>query len=313
MHSMCGNCQQFLANDRLPTGHHCLVPCPFTSFHHHLTQSTHPFLPVSIILSIIMSGINQPISIGTEDPEYYAELLCKTSRRANRRLPSDERSCPDVPGIQDVDGPLAQRLQTLLDAVADISLCQRGNVAATMACLKDDKGTLETRLYIVFDHEDDEAAGRCPQHLLYIFNMLRRVPYKPPATDGSPKIIANELQNEFIDICRAIHNYSFDIFAHRVTKREHKLSDIREYIELDRTHFTPQHRSTLVTFLKHVDGIILHVAKAQNTKELPTLSIKMLLGMYSYWTEHDLLPKDSLTDKKVTLLDNADAWLADGG
>jgi hypothetical protein len=57
-------------------------------------------------------------------------------------------------------GRLAQRLQMLLDTVADISLCQRGNVSATMACLKDDKGTLETRLYIVFNHKDDEAA-RC--------------------------------------------------------------------------------------------------------------------------------------------------------
>jgi len=101
-----------------------------------LMRRPHPFLPVS---TIIMSGINEPISIGTEEPEYYAELFCKTSRPANRRLPFDEQSCPDVPGIQGVDGPLARRLQTLLDAVAHISLIQRGNVSATMACLKDDK------------------------------------------------------------------------------------------------------------------------------------------------------------------------------
>jgi hypothetical protein len=255
-----------------------------------------------------MSGIDQPISIGIEDPEYYAELFCKPIL-ANRRLPSDERSCPDVPSIQD---PLARRLQKLLDAVAHISLCQRGNVSATMACLKDDKGTLETRLYIVFNHEDDEAARRCPQHLQVIFNMLRQVPYKPPALDGSPKVISNELENDFIEICRAIHNYSFDIFAHRVTKREHKLSDIRGYIEQDQTQFTPQHRSTLVAFLDHLDMIVKIVANAQTTKQLPTTCIKILLWMYSYWTQHDLLPEDSLTDKKVTLLDRADAWLADG-
>jgi len=140
--------------------------------------------------------------------------------------------------------------------------------------------------------------------------MLRQVPYKPPALDG-PKVIANELQNDFIEICRAVHNYSFDIFAHRVTKREHKLSDIRGYIELDRTHFTPQHRSTLVEFLEDVDRIIVIVARAQTTKQFPTISMKILLWIYSYWTEHDLLPKDSLADKKVTLLDDADAWLAD--
>ncbi|KAF8495875.1 hypothetical protein F5888DRAFT_1907502 [Russula emetica] len=129
-----------------------------------------------------------------------------------------------------------------------------------------------------------------------------------------PKVISNELENDFTEICRAIHNYSFDIFAHRVsgvTKREHKLSDIRGYIELDQTHFTPQRRSTLVKFLKHVDAIIMIVAVAQTTKQLSTISMKMLLSMYSYWTEHDLLPKDSLTYNKVTLLDDADAWLAD--
>jgi hypothetical protein len=180
-----------------------------------------------------------------------------------------------------------------------------------MACLKDDKGTLETRLYIVFNHEDDEAARRCPQHLQDIFNMLRQVPYKPSATDG-PKVIANVLEDDFIEICRAIHNYSLDIFAHRVIKRERKLSDIRGYIEQDQTHFTPQHRSTLVAFLEGVDAIIVNVAKAQTTKQLPAISIKMLLRIYLYWKKHDLLREDSLAGKKVTLLDRADAWLAEG-
>jgi hypothetical protein len=254
---------------------------------------------------------NQPVSIGTEDPEYYGELFCKTSSPANRRLSSDESSCPDVPSIQNIQDPLARRLQKLLDAVAEISLCQRGNVSATMACLKDDKGNLETRLYIVFNHEDDDAARRCPQHLQAIFNMLRQVPYKPPAI-GSPKVIASELEDDFIEICKVIHDYSFDIFAHRVTKRGDKLSDIREYVEQDQTHFKPEHRSTLLVFLKHVDLIIMKVAKAQTTKQLSTASIKMLLSIYLYWMDHDLLPKDSLADKKVTLLDNADTWLAEG-
>jgi hypothetical protein len=252
-----------------------------------------------------MSEINQPVSIGIEDPEYYANLLCKTSR-------SVEYPSPDVPGIQDVDDPLARRLQTLLDAVADISLCQRGNVSATVASLKGDNGILETRLYIVFNHEADGAYHRCPQHLQDIFNMLHQVLYEPPATGGSPKVIANELQNDFIKICRAIHNYSFDMFAHRVTKREHKLLYIRTCVEQDRTHFTPQHRSTLVAFLDHVDAVITGVAKAKTTKQLPTIFIKMLLGMYSYWTEHNLLSKDGQADKRVTSLDRADAWLADG-
>src|SRR6267142_2820661 len=211
----------------------------------------------------------------TEDPEYYTELLRKTSRVTNWRLPSDERPCPDIPGIQDIDSPLTQRLQTLLDVLADISLCQRGNVSATMACLRDDSGTLETRLYIVFSHEDDKAAHRCPEHLKIIFNMLPQVSYKSPAMDGSPEVVADLLEIDFIEICRVIHNYSFDIFAHRVNKRTHKLSDIRGYIEQDRTKFLPEHRSTLMVFLQQVDIIIDVVAMAQATKQLPAISIRI--------------------------------------
>jgi hypothetical protein len=43
-----------------------------------------------------MSGIDELISIGIEDPEYYAELLSMTSRDVNRRLLSNERPCPDA-------------------------------------------------------------------------------------------------------------------------------------------------------------------------------------------------------------------------
>jgi hypothetical protein len=182
-----------------------------------------------------------------------------------------------------------------------------------MACLKvDDKGTPETLLHIVFNHEDDESASRCTQHLHTIFEMLRQVPYKPPAVAGSPKVIANELENDFIEICKAIHDYSFDIFAYRVSKREHILSNIREFIEQDRTHFTPEERSTLVDFLENVGQIIMKVANSWSG-QVSTNFIRMLLSMYSYWTEHDLLPKDLLADKKVKLLDRADEWLAEGG
>jgi hypothetical protein len=245
-----------------------------------------------------MSELNRPKFIGTEDPEDYAELFCE----ANRRPPSDEQSPPG--------DPRERRLQTVLDAVADISLCQRGNVSATMACLKVDKGTLETRLYVVFNHENDDAARRCPQHLQVIFDMLRRVPYNPPAI-GSPNVIANEIENDFIEICKVIHDYSFDIFAHRVTKHEHELSDIRRYIKQDRAHFRPQQRATLMEFLEDVDMIITSVVKLKTTKQLPTDFIKILQAFYSYWTSHDLLSEDSLDGKKVTLLDDADAWLAE--
>ena len=96
-----------------------------------------------------MSG-KQPISIDAKDPEYYAELLKnaewlkkKLSRLDIRRMPSNEQPCPDIPGIQDIDSPLAWHLQTLLDVLANISLCHRGNVSTMMASLKDDNGTPE--------------------------------------------------------------------------------------------------------------------------------------------------------------------------
>ena len=253
-----------------------------------------------------MSG-KQIISIHARDPEYYTELLRNTSRLANRHLPYNEQQDRD----RDVDS-LPDRHLTLLDVLANISLCQRGNVSATMASLKVNNGTLEIQLYIVFNHEDDEAAHHCSHHLETIFSMLRRVPYKPSAMDGSQKVMANSLETDLIEICRVIHNYSFYIFAHRVTKHKKKLFDIQGYVEQDQTYFTPEQRSTLVTFLGHVVAIITVVANAEATKQLPAIRIRMLLYVYSYWTHHNLLPKDLFADNKLTLLDSVDTWLADG-
>ena len=250
-----------------------------------------------------MSGTDQLISVDPEDPEYFADLLYKIPRSANRRLAY-------VPGIQGVDVALTWRLQTLLDAVADISLCQRGNVSATTASLKDNAGTLETQLYIVFNHQKDESDVHCPRHLQNIFNMLHLVPYIPPATGDSPKVIADELESNQIEICQAIHNYSFDVFRHRVAKREHKLSEIRRYIEQDQTnYFSDQQREMLLTFLDHVERII--TITTMTTEQFRTSFIKALLGTYSYWTHNGLLPRDSPTDNKLTLLDHADTWLAE--
>jgi hypothetical protein len=256
-----------------------------------------------------MSGTDQLISIDAEDPKYYADLLCKIPRTANRRLPSNGQSCSDVPGIQNVDIALTRCLQTVLDAVADISLCRRGNVSATMASLKDNAGTLKTQLYIVLNLQEDESAVYCSQHLQNVFNMLHLVPFRSLATDGSPKVIARELESNHIEILRAIHDYSFKVFHYRVTKRERKLSVIRGYIEQDRQNFTDQQRETLLTFLYHVDRIIT-MTMNMTTEQFPTSYIKMLLRMYSYWTHNDLLPEDPPANNTLTLLDRADIWLA---
>ncbi len=68
-----------------------------------------------------------------DDPEYYAELLQKSSRPADRRQQTNQQSCGNIPGIQNVDDELSKRLRTLLDVIADISICEHGNVSATMA------------------------------------------------------------------------------------------------------------------------------------------------------------------------------------
>jgi hypothetical protein len=129
---------------------------------------------------------------------------------------------------------------------------------------------------------------------------------------GSPKVIADDLMDNLTAICAAIHNYSFRIFAYRVNKRLSKLSAIQEHIDQDRTHFAPEQRSTLMMFLEHVEGIIRTVATAQATEQLSSSVIQMLLKTYSYWKKHNLIPKDPLAKNRFTLLDAADAWLAEG-
>ena len=258
-----------------------------------------------------MSGVDDLISIGIGDPEYYAELLSVIPRDANRRLLSNEHPCPDIAGIPSVDPLLAQRLQTLLDVLANISLCQKGNVSATMASIKPDKGLIETQLYIAFNHEEDNSARSCPEHLKSIFGMLHEVPYQPLETDASPKLIAGELEDKLVDICEAIHNYSYEIFEYRVNKRRKKFSQIWGYIEQESADFSPEQRSTLLAFFNHVD-MILQVVEPQVTKQLSRNHIQMLLNIYTYWTDHNLLPEDPLVDNKLTLLDHADAWLAKG-
>ena len=261
-----------------------------------------------------MSRINHPISIGINDPEYYANLLYLTPCDANGHLPSNQ-SHLDIPEIYDMDVPLAKH-QTLLDAVANISLCQKGNVSATMACLKHDKGVLETQLYIVFNNGSDEAAHRCGKHLETIFRMLGQVPYKSSPINGfhktchSSRIFPAEMKKEYIKICEAIHSYSFNIFEYHVNKHKEMVSKIQEYIEQDQMVFLPQEQEALVDFLHHVTTIIKVVAEAYNTRQLSPKAIQMLIDIYLYWKKHNLLLKDKSANNTSTLLNRADKWLA---
>ena len=257
-----------------------------------------------------MSSASELLLIGTEDPVYYAELLKEIPSHIDRRLPFDERSCSRISEVRGVGDTLSRRLQTILDDIATISLCEKGNVSATAASLKNGSGSLEARLYIVFNHQEDEAPSHCDQHLRSIFMMLREVPCKPSTSDGSQKLIANDLEEYLVEICRVIHNYSFGIFADHVNKRRLEIPGISKSIAQDRTHFTLEQRSTLLKFMMHVDLILKTVDQAQATKQLSATKIKMLISIYSSWTEHKLLPENTLTDNRVTLLDEADTFLA---
>ena len=217
--------------------------------------------------------MSQPTPLDGRSPEYYADLLKKPFRFADRHQSIDEQFYRDIPGIQGVDNPLSRRLQALLDVLAGISLDARGNVSATMASLKDNSGTLETKLYLVFNHDLGDKREGCRNHLEDVFNTLRGVPYELPTTDGSPKFIVDSLETHLIDFCQKIHNYSFGIFAYRVAKRKSSLPEIRRYIELDEhdeKYFTPQERSELMEFFRHVGKIIERVDAAQATKALDT-------------------------------------------
>ena len=257
-----------------------------------------------------MSNTIPILSIGPSDPAYYADLLHNTTSLVDRRLriPSDE-SCPTISDIKGIENKLTRRLQTLLDDIASISLCQRGNVSATMACLKHSHGTLKTRLYIVFDHQNDDSHRLCLQHLKSIFQMLKQVPYKTPETDGSPQLVTGDFKTKFFEICRVIHNYSFSIFAYRVYKRD--VSNIRELIMKERLTFAPDQHSLLLSFLEAVELIIGIVSRAEKKEtKLSIDAIEIIHGFYSLWKEDGLLPDDPLADSTVTLLDIADAVLA---
>jgi hypothetical protein len=247
-----------------------------------------------------------------DDPEYYAELLQKSSGPAGRRQQTNQQSCGNIPGIQNVDDELSKskRLRALLDAIADISIREHGNVSATMASVIRDGDVLKTQLYIVFNHENDDAAMNCGNHLESIFRMLRKVPYTP--TDrGSPKIMPDSLEEDFIEICAVIHNYSFKIFKSRVNKHKKNLLDIRNQIEKDEGFFNPEQRKTLLKFLTFAAHITRAVTDAEHMDRFPTSTMEMLQTVYLEWTYDNLLPKDDLAGNTFTLLDIADNWLAE--
>jgi len=65
----------------------------------------------------------------------------------------------------------------------------------------------------------------------------------------APEGIANELENDLIEICTSHPQLLIRHFCASRYQAQEEASDIRGHIEEDQTHFTSQERSTLVAFL----------------------------------------------------------------
>lgn len=258
-----------------------------------------------------MSRINHPISIGTDNPEYYTELLNLTSCQScdTNQHPLSNQSSLDVYGIH--HDLVTKRLQTLLNAVANISLSQKGNISATMARLRHDNGAIDIKLYIAFNKVGNESAYLCEKHLETIFQMLCKVPYASPPIDGSPSVTQTKMKHDYIEICQAIHNYSFNMFEYRINKHKGMVSKFQKYIEQDQETFFPGQRQKLMDFLHHMSMIITVVAEAYDTRQLPLKAIQMLTAIYSYWKKHNILPEDDSINNSCSLLYLVDMCLAD--
>jgi len=87
------------------------------------------------------------------------------------------------------------------------------------------------------------------------------------------------------------------------------MSDIQKLIAEGQQAFAPMEHPILLTFLQQVQMTIEIVMQAKATKQLPIYDIRVLLLIYSFWTENGLLPQDSHADNTVTLLDTADRFL----
>jgi len=114
-------------------------------------------------------------------PVFYGELLwlftgftsgLDVPRRIHQPAP-----CPNLPFSSDLDPGFVKRLQTLLDVLADISVWEKKNLAATSAQLTQAGATLATHLYVVFNSSDEDSRQSCRTHLWGIFESLRGVKY----------------------------------------------------------------------------------------------------------------------------------------
>jgi hypothetical protein len=120
-------------------------------------------------------------------PVYYGELLWLFGLTSGLDMPRRIHQPAPRPNLpfppSDLDPGFVKRLQTLLDVLADISVWEKKNVAATSAQLTQAGATLATHLYVVFNSSDEDSRQSCRTHLWGIFETLRGVKYCPSPDD----------------------------------------------------------------------------------------------------------------------------------
>jgi len=179
-----------------------------------------------------MSGI---ISIGTEDPEYYAETSQEYSqtRKIGAYSPMNN-PVQTSPGIQGVDGPARP-------APTDTPRCSRRYLPlSTKKCLrydgpalKGDKGTLENAIVHRFQ------TTKMMKRLVVVLNIygpflrcFAKFSYKTLATDGSPE---GHHEGFGERPHHTLQNHPQPLIRHflriALTSAGHQLLNIRGYIE----------------------------------------------------------------------------------
>lgn len=246
-------------------------------------------------------------NIDPTHPVYYGELLWlfTSGRDVTRRM--QPAPCPNLPfRPSDLDPGLVKRLQTLLNVLADISVWEKRNVAATSAQLTQAGATLATHLYIIFNSSDEGSRRSCRAHLWGIFESLRGVNYYPSPADGSPKLIDERFHDDIAKISSSLHTFAWDVFKPRVTKHGRKLESIKNLITKYSGSFTIADNAALSSFFNDLDEILVSVDRLERVDTVPYMFTNLLHRMYMEWLRNSLLAEDDSGNELLTVLGRLD-------
>jgi hypothetical protein len=247
--------------------------------------------------------------IGPTHPVYYGELLwlftgitwLDVPRRIHQPAP-----CSNLPFPSDLDSGFVKRLQTLLDVLADISVWEKKNLAATSAQLTQAGATLATHLYVVFNSSDEDSRQSCRTHLWGTFESLRVVKYYPSPDDGSPELIDERFHGDIAEISSSLHTFAWEVFKPRVIKHRKKLESIKGLVTKYPRSFAVDDAAALSSFFGHLDKILVSVDRLENVDTVPTTFTNLLHHMYVVWVQKNILAEHDSGNELPTVLDRLD-------